>query len=177
MNLKTLVSSKTLRFIAITVVLGAVGSGGWEWLLKPLLTGGSEILLNVATLGIRAFKDALYRDIAKGFHEEPALRVHLAVFGLLPAFLLGILQGYFVARRRVTSKGGDGSDRGIERLMTKLVKPTLILGIFLLVFFIVQANQLAYVNRAVGHMQQLFAIVDPYISDLERLRMRSAFAE
>jgi hypothetical protein len=47
----------------------------------------------------------------------------------------------------------------------------------LLVFFIVQANQLAYVNRAVGHMQQLFAIVDPYISDLERLRMRSAFAE
>lgn len=45
------------------------------------------------------------------------------------------------------------------------------------VFFSVQANQLGYVNRAATHVQQLLAIVDPYIQENERLMYRSQFAQ
>ena len=174
MDLRSLFTSKTIRFVVITVVLGAIGSGAWEWVVKPFLMGATDFGLNVATLGVRSFKDSLYKDIARGLHEESSLRLYTAVFAFLPSFILGLLTGVLHARRK-TKAGAEPT--AFTRAMEKLGKPILVLLIFLLVFSVVQANQLAYTNRAITHVYQLFAIVDPYIREDERLMYRSQFAQ
>lgn len=174
MDLRSLLTAKTLQFVAITVAVGAIGSGAWEWVLKPFLMGATDFGLNVATLGIRSFKDSLYKDIARGLHEESSMRIYTAVFALLPCFILGVVTGALRARKQAKA-GAEIS--AFHRAIKKLGKPILVLLIFLLVFSIVQANQLAYINRAITHVHQLLAIVDPHIREEERLLYRSQFAQ
>lgn len=173
-SLHKIITTKALRFVLLTIVLGAVGSGAWEWMLKPFLLGASEFGLNVATLGIQSFKDSLYEDIARGLHEESSLRLYSAVFGIFPLFMLGVVTGAMQARR--TIKSGI-SNTAQERIINWLAKPLFVVLIFVVVFSVVQANQLAYVNRAITHAQQLLMIVDPYISQDQQLLFRSRFAQ
>lgn len=173
MNVRSLLTIKTIRFVVIGVVLGAVGSGAWEWVLKPLLLSATDFGLNVATLGVHSFKNSLYKDIARGLHEESSLRLYIAVFSLLPATFLGVSTGFLLARRMSTT----GMDATLDRAIRVVVKPFFVFLIVLLVFSIVQANQLAYVNRAITHVDQLFEITDPYVRDDERMMYRSQFAQ
>lgn len=174
MQIKDLLTWKNARLSLITILLGAVGSGVWEWLLKPALAGTSDVALSIGTLGVERFKDSLYQDIARGFREESSLRLHSAVFSFLPAGVLGLAMGFLFGRARAKSGQPDGA---IERVVDALLKPVLILVVFVLVFFIVQASQVAYVNRAITHFNQLSAIAAPYLSESERLIHRSQFAQ
>jgi hypothetical protein len=172
--MKSLLTWKSFRFVLVTVVLGAVGSGVWEWILKPVLSGSSEVALTVATLGITAFKNSLYQDIALGFREEPSLRLYTAAFAFLPSMIIGFVSGIVVAHRRATSGQPESM---FERVIDRSVRPVLLLVIFALVFSVVQASQVAYVNRAVTHFQQLSAIAAPHLSENQRLAVRSRFAQ
>jgi hypothetical protein len=174
MNGKTILTWKLFRFVAITVVLGAVGSGVWEWLLKPALTGTSDLVLSIATLGVQSFKDSLYKDIALGFREEPSLRLYSAVFAFLPSMLVGAISGAYFAH--VLHKRGV-NEAILDKTTTWLVKPIFIGIVFLLVFSMVQATQVAYVNRAITHFNQLYAIAAPFVPDEQRLVFRSQFAQ
>jgi len=174
MDIKTLFTWKYVRFVLITVLLGAVGSGVWEWMLKPVISGSSEVVLNVATLGVTAFKNSLYQDIALGFREGPSLRLYFAVFGFLPTFIVAFMAGFLTSHRRVKIRR---SESGLDRAMDWSFKPILMIVIFLLIFSIVQASQTAYINRAITYFQQLSAIAAPYLSDEQRLLIRSRFAQ
>jgi len=174
MEFRQLFTAKTLRFISVTILLGAVGSGAWEWLLKPVLMNASEFGLNVATLGLQRFKDSLYKEIAFGFHEEPSIRLYVAVFGLLPAFILGVAIGFFQASN--WHKKGS-LNNGYDKLLEKLVRPVLVIMTFLLMFSIIQANQLAYINRAVTHFNVLLRIAGPVLAENQRIQYQSQFAQ
>lgn len=174
MDFRTLFTNKTIRFVGVTILLGAIGSGLWEWMLKPFLMGASDFGLNIATLGMRTFKDSLYKEIAHGFHEESSLRVSMVVFALLPGFILGVLTGVLHARK----KAAAGLKTTLyDRVMEKISRPMLVLLVFVLVFSFVQANQHAYINRAVTHFHQLLAIAGPYLSEEERMLYKSRFAQ
>jgi ABC-type nitrate/sulfonate/bicarbonate transport system permease component len=174
MAIGDLLSAKTVRFIAITIFLGAIGSGAWEWVLKPALTSVSEFGLNVATLGIKSFKDSLYKEVALGFHEEPSVRLYVAVFGFLPSFILGILTGFLRGQNRSAE---PETTTIIDKVVVKLFRPFLILVIFLLVFAVVQANQMTYISRSITHFHVLLQMTSPYISEHQRLLYQSRFAQ
>jgi hypothetical protein len=55
------------------LVLGALGSGLWELLFKPLLAWITTLFLNIATLGINSLRDDLYAEIAKGIYDRSGL--------------------------------------------------------------------------------------------------------
>lgn len=174
MDIKRLLNAKTLQFVLVTVVLGAVGSGLWEWILKPFVMGLSEFGLNVATLGVHSFKNSLYKQVALGLHEVPSLRLYAAVFGSLPLFVLGIITGVIAAIRK--RKAGVEITT-LDKSMGLMAKLLLILFILLAVFSVIQANQLSYINRAVTYFNQLLAIGSPFISEQDRLTYRSQFAQ
>jgi hypothetical protein len=165
---------KALRFVVGTVILGAVGSGAWEWVLKPSLVGISEFGLNVATLGVQSFKDSLYRDIAQGLHEKSSLHTFSILSGVFPGIFLGVFAAKMRLRKSELSETATAKVSVWGKHSDKIVV-LMLLATF--VFFSVQANQLGYVNRAVTHVQQLLAIVDPYIQENERLMYRSQFAQ
>jgi hypothetical protein len=63
-------SYKIIIATVITIFLGAIGSGVWQYILEPIISSSSKVVLDIATLGIESFKNNLYQEIAKGFHEK-----------------------------------------------------------------------------------------------------------
>ena len=61
--------------ILITILLGAVGSGVWQYIIEPSFSSGINIFLNIVTLGMEEFKNNIYMEIAKGFHEESSNKI------------------------------------------------------------------------------------------------------
>lgn len=65
--------NKAILGVIGALIIGGLGNGVWEYVLEPVFTWSLAGILNVATLGVQTFKDELYREIAKGFHEESSL--------------------------------------------------------------------------------------------------------
>jgi gas vesicle protein len=85
------IDKKNLQWIVITIFLGAVGSGFWEYILRSIALSGTNIFLEIASLGVVSFKNSLYVEIAQGHHEEPSLALLKFSLSALPAAILGIL--------------------------------------------------------------------------------------
>ena len=47
-----------------TIILGALGSGVWQWLLGPAIHAITRWTLDVASLGMRSYKDGVYQAVA-----------------------------------------------------------------------------------------------------------------
>lgn len=76
-----------LVYITLAVVLGAIGSGLWEYLLKPTLRKSSSVFLKIITLGLKSSKDKIYREIASRPKQRPVflilMTIIMAIFALL----------------------------------------------------------------------------------------------
>lgn len=64
---------KAILGVIGALIIGGLGNGVWEYVLEPAFTWSLTGILNIGTLGVQTFKDELYREIAKGFHEESSL--------------------------------------------------------------------------------------------------------
>ena len=89
---KQLIGSKYIKgLLAIlgAIFVGAIGSGVWESILRPLFTSSRDLVLNLVSFGIRSFKDSIYLDIAKGLHENASLELlTLLTFVFLLSWLI-----------------------------------------------------------------------------------------
>lgn len=65
--------------IAITIILGAIGSGLWDAALKPLGSKLGGFVFKVLTLNAKRSRDKVYLNAAMGHHELPSLYVFLIV--------------------------------------------------------------------------------------------------
>lgn len=65
--------TKAILGTLAALVVGGLGNGVWEYVLEPSFQGGASLALNIATLGVEAFKDDIYVEIAKGFHEKQSV--------------------------------------------------------------------------------------------------------
>jgi hypothetical protein len=63
-----------------TIFLGALGSGLWELAVKPPGTWISKAMYTVVTLGSHRLTDAIYREAARGHHEQASLDVLVILF-------------------------------------------------------------------------------------------------
>jgi hypothetical protein len=93
MSLK--IDKNYIKWIIITIILGAVGSGLWEYMLKPIALSGTNFVLEIVTLGITKYKNGLYEDIAQGLHEQYSLAFLTFLLSFLPGLLLGLLSSTF----------------------------------------------------------------------------------
>ncbi|MBJ6911644.1 hypothetical protein JG661_20470, partial [Vibrio cholerae] len=82
------------------IVIGAIGSGVWEYILQPVLKNGSNAFLELATLGAESYKDDLYQEVAKGYQEK-------ASFSLLLSFNALLVSAYLVICGIMVLKGKE----------------------------------------------------------------------
>lgn len=193
--------NKIIATTLIAIILGAVGSGVWEYILEPLLASSSKAILNIATLGIDSFKNDLYSEVAKGLHEKASYSL-LSKFNLLLIlamfiFSLATLKKVkkLIARRSEMMKkihkleNNEIPDKKSlsemkEDLQEINVGPLLktsyfLLGMTALLFsaqYIASKRDL-YVNDAIAHYQQSKNIIAPYISNVELLVFNSRFSQ
>lgn len=84
--------------VVAALFIGGLGNGIWEYVLEPAFAWSATGILNIATLGIQSFKDDIYSEIAKGFHEESSLSLANTFYYLLG---YGVAFGFFLLTRKI----------------------------------------------------------------------------
>src|SRR4030043_325159 len=82
---------KVLMGILLTILLGAIGSGLWDVVLKSFFNWMGRLLLTFVTLGLTSASNRIYQNVSKGLHEVPILHIFLIImmiFLLIPVMLL-----------------------------------------------------------------------------------------
>jgi hypothetical protein len=194
--------TKLIGGVLAAIVLGAVGNGFWQYILEPLLTKSSRAMLDLATLGVESFKNDLYREIAKGFHEKASNALYVQ-FNLLFGYLLLVVLMFLpiMIRKLAQRKAAalmeelwsieaqvEKKTPSVDELRETLrnIKPQRFLWFVYALFFVVivafsaqlvELERDKYVNSAVTHYFQLKRIVSPYIDQKELKVLDSRFAQ
>ena len=168
MSLK--IDKNYIKWIIITIILGAVGSGLWEYMLKPIALSGTNFVLEIATLGITKYKNGLYEDIAQGLHEQYSLALLTFLLSFLPGLLLGLLSSTFFFPRPKSEEEKVRHPRNIFLFSS-------IFCLFLFTLTLVYTTRLSYTNRAVTHFNQLLTIAGPFLSHEDRVKQKALFAQ
>lgn len=187
--------------ILSAIVLGAIGSGVWQYILDPIVSSGSRLMLNLATLGMESFKNDLYQEIAKGFHEKASYALYaqfntifsLAFIGF--AIILALKTKELIQRKsemmeellRIEDKRKQ-EPLSIAEIESRLknTKPErllkfiyILLGICLVLMSAqyVNTKRDSYINSAITHYFQLKKIVSPHVSQVDLMNMDSRFSQ
>lgn len=166
-----------VKWVVITIILGAIGSGFWEYILKPIALRSTSAILDVATLGIGKFKNSLYGEIALGYHEQPSLTLLSFLLGFLPGILGGII--FFTLLRSRINKAikGDTEKDAMRVVQKKFLIFTGFAFLFMFTFALFFVTRATYINRAATHFNQLMAIAGPYLNEHDRLSYSSKFSQ
>ena len=161
-----------------TILLGALGSGLWNAILGPFLSLSSSFFLTSFSFGIKAIKNIIYIDIAKGLHEQASLswlQTFSCFMVALPIVI--VVSTFFVipSIKRWKEKIEQADNKQIE-----LKKIITILSCFMLFCsssFLIEAIFISYKISAVTHFHQSIAIVSPYIDTQNEKELISKFAQ
>lgn len=182
----------TLGIIA-TILLGAIGSGVWEYLLKPSFGTISELTLNIITFGIESFKNDLYSEIAIGFYEKSSwnnLMLLNSIYLMVGTYIIVYLYGKTYKDNEIENIQENLSNVSDEEKKI-MIKELLIINtkklkkafyiVVLSIGTLIIINQftvyrLGYINNSIANYQQLKRIVIPYINNKELNLIESQFA-
>jgi hypothetical protein len=173
MKLSEHLTKRNLLWLAGTLLLGALGSGLWEAVVKPSMLWFGTVMLDVGTLGLSSLRDGMYLDVAKGTYERAGV--------MLLAMATGILCGFCTAPIVVGLAFRNRDDEGrpnslVVRAFDKnwiLVTIALVLAIVFFVSFF----RVSYIVRASSYADQLLHVTAPYVNENDRLMHQSELAQ
>ena len=177
--------------IFITIILGAIGSGLWETVLKPISIKLIKVLFSIITFGAKRASNRVYSEAAKGHHDLPSLYLLL----ILTAGMVGVLismqailyititiepQEIF-SIKDCASKASDVEILACKREAAKEIvfsqMPYLILTtIFVSVFVFYRFTSISLINSAVTYFEQCYRICAPHLSSDDRLLIMQRFS-
>lgn len=185
------------------IILGAIGSGVWQYMLDPIFKGGTKFILELATLGVESYKDDLYVEVSKGFQETASYRVQ-ALFNIMLAMVfiaISVGQLFKVkdlinSQRRLLDEvnyleKGEIEEHYLDKIKQfrselQLKKPEKLVNLsyicILLSALIASLLSITtvsdkYIHSAVVHYHQSLKIISPYINKYETLKIESDFAK
>ncbi len=169
---------KWIGAILATVVLGAIGSGLWDAVFKPLLPWLGEGLLDVGTLGLQSLRDSVYVEIARGTFERAGLHTLLMLLSSGSGLLLGLALGAVSVLRSITRARTADQKSALDPVVLRRVLwiGTLFVALFA-GFLLVNAVRITYIVRAANHIEQFQRIVAPFITENQRLSLASRVAQ
>jgi hypothetical protein len=174
------------------LVLGALGSGLWELLFKPLLTWITTLFLNIATLGINSLRDDLYAEIAKGIYDRAGLLgLALLVAGVTAFFLsiatlfpltIWMLVGGRIRKRNLVKAGAAVKSgmsippsrqfRTLRWSMVALISASLFEASVTFISF----TRENFISTGAVYLDQSQRIIAPFLTDDQRVVLRSRAA-
>lgn len=168
------------------IVLGIVTNAIWD-LLKPISKYMFQFLLNLSILGKEKFKNGIYEEIAKGFHEGSAFEVFRLTHSIFLGIILMTVVISFILRNKILSYENEENKNSffekINNFHGKVIKKS-VYAWFLFLYLIFAGTIVTldlvrekYINNSITHFQQLIIIVEPYISKEEVLLYKSKFAQ
>jgi hypothetical protein len=161
---------KGLGFVFSAIILGAIGSGVWSEFISPIWNIFVDITVRIFSFLSESFKDSVYSNASKGFHEE----FSLVLFSVVVGFISGLAFTALLSRISSLFKKTGGK---IDNFMFSK-KLLIILSFFVLVFFIMTSFYLfraSYVNKITTSSLNSIDIISPYVGIQKTLELRSKF--
>jgi hypothetical protein len=181
-------------FIIISLFIGAIGTGLWESIIRPLITKTGNFFFKIITLGIKSAQNRIFTQIAKHSQHKPNLFLLYVL-----AFAFTVIIGYnfsaytHSAEKKVQSeicsiiKESAAAKETPEQLTHRLdqfrkkakEKYHLFLIIFASsasVFIIYLLIKYSIIYSAISFFDQCIAICGPYLKNDEEKQLLSDFA-
>jgi len=188
---------KYIRLSAVLALLGALivgvlGNALWDLLFKPVLVWISTVLLNIATLGLNSLRDNLYIEIAKGLYDRSGFETFsFMMVGLLTLllFLVLLMPIAFLLltnemmRKKNLVKAGPNKRQSVvslRRLFRWLRWSLVVLaasGTLNASLVLTILARMAFITNGAVYLDQSQRIIAPYLTDNERIVLRSRVAQ
>lgn len=172
---------KTISTILGTILLGAIGSGIWDWVLADALSYVGIAVLRLFSAVFSGYLNSLYKEVGQGPMYPMLLSLFIMSFMLIVIFPAGAIM---VVNKKINKLAKqkcepDDKPKSVDEKLEKATKlfkfgllPTY--GI-LLVFVTLQIWQVLYSNSASSFVERSIDILSPYISETERIVLISEY--
>lgn len=166
---KSVIFRRVLWVIGM-IILGAVSSGVWESMLKPMVAKVRDTILYMVTFGVNRYRNDIYCEIAQGFCEKPSVLLFCTMISTFLGFVLAITTTGFIISpiKKVVS-----SERN-RKIFLWLATSYIIVASVFAAFY---AARVSYINSAVTYFQQCRTIIAPYIKQEEEKMLVSKFSQ
>ncbi|MDN5068036.1 hypothetical protein [Aliarcobacter butzleri] len=184
-KLLTFMKNNKLTYITLcilgSILIGALGSGVWEYLLKPFFSHSINFILDVSTLGMDKFKNSIYEEVSQGFSEKNSISTYSFITMIYLGFLFTMILILFrkIKNKKINLDEEDNAPKEFNNSYQKLIKIFYILSslsILLFMIIMVQNIKLQYINTSIIYYKQLLNIVAPYLSEQEIKIYNSKFS-
>ncbi|MDQ7247913.1 hypothetical protein [Dongia sedimenti] len=162
---------KVLKWLVATcgvLLVGAISSGLWEVMLKPILAIVTPIAIHITTLGMTSLDNNIYKDIAQGTHS----RADSLLLGLFLGLIVGVVGGIVITISKRKDPDAEAKNRRTRR---QVLAGTMVL-LFSVTLLTLISFRTVYVQQAAVYLAQLNRIVAPYIAPQEALAFQSRAA-
>lgn len=172
--------------IFITVLLGAIGSGLWDSIFKPVVSKVSNIIFTIFSFGAKSTRDNIYKEAAKGHHELPTLYILLIIFLVFPLSMISV-------EYRLYEKIYGNESNTVQEVYQKCLKKNkkkqcmkniisyklhvmTFFSIFLLAIILFRFISINRTNLAITYYQLCLKICSPLLSDTELKGIEQKFS-
>jgi len=167
-----------------TLLLGALGSGLWEFLLRDVFISLGNVTLTFISSIWGGYVDLLHRDIGKLRQDSLtvpmfAIAMVLLMFGPW-AMIARLLEKTSRLRKRLLDEENDDEEITAEQLAETLIAirrkvlwRLAPLVAVMTVFYAVIAWQIAYTRNAANWAERSIEILRPYVTQQEYVSFRS----
>jgi TRAP-type C4-dicarboxylate transport system permease small subunit len=172
---------------AITIFLGAIGSGLWELFLGPLLHKASDFTLTTISSLFHGYVDFIYRGVSRNPSDYLALLPYTLIFTVLISFpwfgfLILLIRTNQLIKDIQSPIEKDNSDLTPEKLSQKvrvtrkrilfIMLPLTIISTFI---YLQEVIQTIHSRKAAIFIERSIEIVTPVIDQKTRLNLRAQF--
>jgi uncharacterized membrane protein YvlD (DUF360 family) len=162
-----------------TVFLGAVGSGLWDAIIKPILPRIFDVALNISTLGLEEVRNEMYGEIARGNYERAGLITFQFMIGAISGktialtFILNI-----ISKESFSINYFSRDNKRIRFILSRrFIAALLFVQCLVVGFMIIDQFRVTYIVEAAAHIHQIQEIVYPVISEDQRKAFISRAAQ
>lgn len=166
--------------IILTIFLGALGSGLWESVFKPITHKVSKAIFTLLSFGAKRASDNVYKEAARGHHELPSLLILIFVFIAMLSSMVGFqifaYQKIFGEDQRMntiiekcSARPDEERSECIKELTIQEVKPQLyktsLATVFMIIIFLYRFIGINRANLIITYYRQCLNICRPFIEN------------
>ena len=140
-------------------------------LLGPAWDTATNFVINSISRVVGTYKDSIYADAAKGFHEESAVFIHIVVLMLPPLGYWFVLLSHPIMRKKPEEKNRIRDFMRSRQGFYILFVVTLLI----MLSFSISQLRVSYINKVVTFSVQSMNILAPKIPDVEMKTLRANY--
>ncbi len=148
------------------IVTGILINVIWE-MLKSSSGIFIVFLVKITTLGIQSLNDSIYKEIARGLHEDISLQIYTLLMTIFISFIIALLWSFFLLKKKI--RNYEKEEYKHKKIIKNFItgkKGSFVLiayAVFYLTFFTFDIARNVYINRLIAYYNQLVLIIGPQI--------------